>query len=188
MFATVRIIDEKVAVFTCKRCKQLVRIEASDFFYQPAHKLNLTCSCGHSNRAVIEYRHSIRKKTNIPGIYKISDSDGNEKTGSMTVKDISWKGFKLKISGYEHCIKEHDVHSDRYTQERHNSRSIFIHSHLKVGDQITIEFFLDDPKMSFISRVVTVTWIENDHVGVELCYPERFEPSIRFYLLGLKAP
>lgn len=185
MYTSVHVIDETDAVFSCSRCKQMVRIASSDFVRQPDQKLDLVCTCGHLNKSVIEYRSSIRKKTNIPGIYKVLD--GNGKTGSMTVKNISWKGFKLKISGYEHCIKEHDVQCDRYVQENHDSRSIFVQYHLKVGNRINIEFFLDDPKNSFISRPVVIKWFRHDGVGVELCNPDDFEPSIRFYLLGLKS-
>lgn len=188
MYTSVQIIDETNAVFSCSQCKQVVRIASSDFIRQPDQKLELVCTCGHLNQSVIEYRSSIRKKTNIPGIYKVLDKDGNEKTGSMTVKNISWKGFKLHVSGYEHCIKEHDVHCDRYVQEDHDSRSIFVQNHLKVGNRINIEFFLDDPKNSFISRPVVVKWFRHDGVGVELCHPDDFEPSIRFYLLGLNSP
>jgi hypothetical protein len=186
MVTPVQIVDESVAVFLCSRCKQMVRIEVMDFVMQPAHQFDMACSCGHLNRTVIEYRRTIRKETHIPGIYKITDADGKEKTGSMTVKNISWQGFKLKISGYEHCIKEHDLDCNRHMRENHDSRSIFVQNYLKTGDRIIIEFFLDDPKMSFISRPVAIKWIRRDHMGVELCYPDNFEPSIRFYLLGLK--
>ena len=128
----------------------------------------------------------MRKPADISGIYKIATEDKNEKTGSMTIKNISWQGFKLKISGYGYGIKEHDVQCNRYDQEHH--QCLFAHNHLKVGDQITIEFFLDDPKMSFISRRVNIKWVQDDQFGVELQHPEDFEPSIRFYLLGLKTP
>lgn len=186
MYTSVQIIDQRTAVFTCSRCKQVVRIKASDLVHQTTKKLNITCSCGHRNKSVLEYRRSLRKNTNIPGIYKIDDDTGAEKTGSMTVKNISWQGFKLKISSHEHCIKEHDLQCDRYDRENHHSRSIYLQNFLNVGNRITIEFFLDDPKMSFISRPVNIIWLQGDEVGVELCHPEDFEPSIRFYLLGLQ--
>ena len=188
MYTSVQIIDEVNAVFTCIHCKQVVRVATSDFIHKPNHKFSLACSCGQLNRSVIEYRASIRKKTNIPGIYKVINDTGAEKTGSMTVKNISWQGFKLKISGEEHCIKEHDLHCDRYDMEGHDGQSIFVQNLLKVGERITIEFFLDDAKWSFISRAVIIKWLRNDTVGVELTDPAAFEPSIRFYLLGLKTP
>jgi hypothetical protein len=188
MYTSVQMIDERFAVFKCRRCKKVVRIETSDFICRPAHQFDLTCACGHLNKSVLEYRRSIRKSTNIPGIYKVLDDTGTEKTGSMTVRDISWQGFKLKTSCHEHGIKAHDVDGCRYKCEGHHSRSIFIQNFLKKKERITIEFFLDDPKMSFISRDVFVHWIRNDMFGVELCYPENYEPSIRFYLLGLKTP
>lgn len=186
MYTSIKIIDEISAVFKCKHCQDLVRIETQDLIHQPKNKLNVRCTCGHHNRSVIEYRHSIRKNTNIAGIYRMGDVSSREKTGSMTVKNISWKGFKLKISSYEHCIKAHDLDCHRYECEDHQSRSIFVRNFLKVGELITIEFFLDDPKMSFISRPVNVIWLRGDEVGVELCEPEALEPSIRFYLIGLK--
>ena len=130
--------------------------------------------------------HLHAKKVNISGIYKVSSGSRKEKTGSLTVKNISWQGFKLGVSTYEHGIKEHDLYCSRYTREGHDSQSIFVHNSLKVGDQITIEFFLDDPKMSFISRPVIIKWMRSDYAGVELSYPKAFDPSIRFYLLGLK--
>ena len=163
----------------------MVRVDATDFIQQPNHKLDLTCSCGHMNRSVVEYRATMRKNTNIPGIYKTIDEEGKVKTGSMTVSNISWQGFKLKLSGEKHCIKEHDVHCDRYKHDGHNNQSLFIKNFLKTGDRITIEFFLDDPKMSFISRSVIVKWVRRDCAEVELYDPLAFEPSIRYYLLGL---
>ena len=103
----------------------------------------------------------------------------------MTVRNISWQGFKLKISGEKHCIKEHDLHCHRYKHDDRNNQSLFVKNTLHVGDCITIEFFLDDPKVSFISRPVIVKWGRRDSVGVELSDPDAFEPSIRYYLLGL---
>jgi hypothetical protein len=187
MYTSVQIIDEISCVFTCIHCKQVVRVATSDLVHQPDNTLNLVCRCGGVNRSVIENRASIRKKTDISGIYKATYDTGDEKTGSMTVKNISWKGFKLKISGEEHCIKEHDLQCDRYDMEGHDCRSIFLQNILTVGEQITIEFFLDESKWSFISRPVIIKWLRNDTVGVELNDPEAFEPSIRFYLLGLSA-
>jgi hypothetical protein len=186
MYTSVRIIDEENAWFTCNHCHEVVRVATSDCIHQPNHTFDLACSCGHLNKSVIEHRTSIRKKTNIAGIYKVMNEAGAEKTGSMTVKNISWQGFQLNISGEEHCIKEHDLHCDRYNMQGHNYRSIFVQNLLKVGERIIIEFFLDDSKWSFISKPVIIKWLRNHNVGVVLNDPAAFEPSIRFYLLGLK--
>jgi len=189
MYTSVKILSEGRAVFKCSQGKKVVRDETHFFAEKPTQAFKARCTaCGCQSRAILESRRTARKHIHISGIYKLPTDTGEIKTGSMTIKDISWQGFKLRVSGPEPSIREHDLHRHRYDRENHGDMSLFVHDYLRVGELIAIEFFLDDPKMSFIARDVFIKWIKNNHMGVELRYPEAFEPSLRFYLLGIEAP
>lgn len=189
MVTSVKILSDGIAVFRCSQCGKVVRDETSFYIEKPNQAFRVSCAaCGTVLPAVLENRRTIRKSVNIAGIYKLPTNAGEVKSGSMTIRDLSWQGFKLEVGTLEPGIREHDVNRHRYDRENHGHRSLFMHDCLRVGELITIEFFLDDPKMSFIAREVFIKWIRNKQMGVELRHPEAFEPSIRFYLLGLPTP
>lgn len=182
----VKIVSDGMAVFKCSQCHQVVRDNTHYFIDAPSQSFKVTCSaCGHVNKAVVENRHSSRKKVNISGVYKFPIQNDEIKSGSMTVQDISWQGFKLRVGDLEPCINEHDVQSQCYEREEKGKGSIFLQEFLTVGQLITIEFFLDDPEKTFISRKVYIRWRKEDDLGAELIHPEDYDPSLRFYLLGL---
>lgn len=181
-----KIVSDGMAVFKCTKCHQMVRDDTHYFIEAPSQAFKVTCSaCGHVNKAVIENRHSSRKKVFISGVYKFPSSNDEFKSGSMTVQNISWQGFKLRVSDFEPCINEHDVQSLRYEQEEKGKGSIFLQQFLTVGQLITIEFFLDNTEKTFISRRVYIRWRKKNYLGAELIHPEDYDPSLRFYLLGL---
>lgn len=182
----VKILSDGIAVFKCNKCNQLVRDDTHFFSEKPSQTFKVRCAaCGFSNRAIVENRQTARKNVNFSGIYKLPSNDEEVKSGSMTVRDISWQGFKLRVSSFEPCIIEHDLQRHRYDKEKQSLKSMFLQNYLSVGELITIEFFLDDPKMSFVARQVYIRWIKDNHIGVELRFPEAFEPDIRFYLIGM---
>ena len=53
MHTIARIIDERIAAFTCSRCGQVVSVDARDAINQPDRNFSLACTCGHLNESVL---------------------------------------------------------------------------------------------------------------------------------------
>jgi len=186
MCESIPVIDGRYAVFTCILCERENKIDVSHYIAKKSFKLNILCPCGNRFHRVLEFRKSIRKKSGLSGIYKTFDKDGKEISASMKVENISWLGLQFRMNPSKFCIKHHDLNSDICKQENPNNRFVFKSNHFAEEDTLRVEFFLDDPKKSFISKDVIVKWIKGDRVGVKFIKYEEFDPSLRFYLLGLQ--
>lgn len=53
---------------------------------------------------------------------------------------------------------------------------------LSVGDNIIVEFYLDDIHTSFIRKKVTVRSIRSEYIGVEFDRTEEIGKALGFYL------
>jgi hypothetical protein len=180
------VINEQYAVFTCIQCETESTLDVSYYIDHRLTKIRIICPCGNRYHAYLEFRKSVRKKSGLSGIYKTFHKDEKEKSGSMKVENISWTGLQLRMSHSYYCIRHHDITSDICKQESPNNQFGFERNTFNKGDRIRVEFFLDDPKRSFISRDVIVKWMSDTIAGVNFIKHEAFDPSLRFYLLGLK--
>lgn len=126
------------ATIICPQCGKLKQADVSKYLeLESCVRLRCRCICGYSYISELERRRYIRKKTSFPGSY---NRTGNGHGGIMTVCDISRSGLKLKMS---------------------------VSEKFAIGDELHVEFRLDDSLRSIVKKYVVVKKIEKGFVGVE---------------------
>lgn len=113
-----------------------------------------TCKCGTKFSGKFEFRTYYRKQVRLSGFY----------IHKMTKfqKDIMIESLSLKGVGFT-CLDRPD---------------------LKVGDNMKITFWLDNPKSSKIQLWVEVRLISGHYIGTKRCDIQIAQPDLGFYLQG----
>jgi hypothetical protein len=101
-------------------------------------KLRVKCLCQKVFTVILENRNRVRKKTRLPGTYINNSHEGSN--GSLLITDISVTGLSFARSEFQK---------------------------FKVGDELTIEFTLDDAYETKISKDVIIKNIRQDSIGCE---------------------
>jgi hypothetical protein len=125
------------------------------------HKVRIRCKCGGKFTAFVECRRACRKETNLVGFYRKFGAD--EERGRIAVRNVSMTsiGFVTLTS-----------------------------NNLRQGDEVSVEFRLDDERRTKISKNVVVKRIDKDnYVGCEFkktAYsdnaPDLSDRAIGFYV------
>lgn len=152
----VHISSNNTATFVCPNCENTSTVDVTK--YAKVDKrvtVKVKCRCGHNFSVVLEKRKKYRKQTNLPGTYTLLDEDGDK--GVMTVMDISITGVKLKVN---------------------------VSRNFKVGDQLRVEFNLDDKRRTRIDKKVVIQNISNNYVGAVFAPGQPDDPALGFYLLN----
>ena len=156
MAETVYITDNKTAVFRCPECQRAKTLDVSAFGeFKPPLRFKLTCPCGHVASAVLEIRKRFRKETHLSGTYVHYVNGQPQGKGTMTVKDLSTNGMKLVLTGS---------------------------GTIAPGDQLKIEFRLDDAQRSLIQKKVVVRNVSDNSVGTEFAATDTLDKALGFYL------
>jgi hypothetical protein len=133
--------DRGEGTFICPACDKGVIRDLSQFSQaQTAVRLKCKCSCGNVYRVLLERRRHFRKPANLVGIFSFQGSQGTPIKGLIKIRDISQSGIQFSV----------------------NSMPEF-----EVGDQLTIEFTLDDEERSQIREAGIVRRIQSNIVGVD---------------------
>ena len=156
MVETVYITASNEAVFRCPQCQRTKTVDASAFAkLTPPLRFKMRCPCGHEATAIVELRRRFRKEVSLPGRF-VQFVNGQPKgKGRMMVKDISATGMKLAIASS---------------------------SSLSAGDLLKVEFNLNDPARSPITKKLIVRNINGIEVGTEFAPTETLDKSLGFYL------
>jgi hypothetical protein len=105
----------------------------------------------------LEKRKQYRKETNLPGTY-IHFIDGQpQNRGLMTIEDISTKGVKIKLN---------------------------VKQNFAIGDQMKVEFHLDDAQRTLIKKTVIIRNQRDQHIGAEFAPFETVDKALGFYLFS----
>jgi hypothetical protein len=144
------------AVLTCPHCGRQKTIEAERFKGRRA-PLKVKCVCTKIFLADIEFRKKIRKRTNLRGSY-VNHSKRNNR-GLLTVRNVSLSGLEF---------------------------SSMDHKNFNIGDELTLEFQLDDEHMTEI-RKDAVVFEMRDHTIA--CQFDRggdfaYEGPLGFYIMS----
>lgn len=128
--------------FICPYCSKGVIKDLSEFAQtRSAVRIRCKCSCGNVYRALLERRRHFRRIANLLGTYVFNGgADGRPAKGLIRVRDISQSGIQFTL----------------------NSVPVF-----DIGDQLTIEFTLDDEESSQICEVGVVRRVQSNVVGLE---------------------
>jgi hypothetical protein len=154
------ISSDNKATFLCSECGIVKTVDVSTYkLIDMEVKIRVNCICGHKYHTTLEKRHCFRNETDIPGRYIYYYPDGKKQKGTLTIKNISRSGLKLKMN---------------------------VAPEFKEGDKLAVEFRLDDKRKALIRKEVTVKRIVGLIIGVEFCLAHPFDPNdkaIGFYLL-----
>jgi hypothetical protein len=142
-----------VAVLKCPSCEK-VKQSKVDKFKGARHVLKVRCSCGIYFLVNLEFRKTYRKETNLTGKYTLLPEEIHQ--GRIVITNISKGGVGLQIPG---------VHK------------------LKEGDNLQVQFVLDDVHSSEIDKKVVVRLVEGEHVGCEFAEASSHDKAIGFYLM-----
>lgn len=146
MTERVFINSDNIATFMCPDCKKVRHADVSNIIgIDKTVKIKCQCKCGNKFDAILERRKFFRKSIDFDGICYTGKEDEKFK---VTVVDISRSGLKLRLNA------------------SHN---------LSRGDELLIEFHLDDAEQTLVNKKVVVRSISGLNVGVEFKSPEHYD-------------
>ena len=133
---------DNTAVLTCSHCGAQ-KVILADTFQGYKHRLKVKCSCNEVFIVNLEFRNRIRRRTHLRGTYINHSQD--DKNGHLIVKDVSVSGLSFT--------------------------SLDIES-VKVGDELKVDFTLDDEYQTEVSKELIVKNIRNKVAGCKFVTPE----------------
>ena len=128
---------DNTAVINCPFCKRQKEINVVPFTGSKS-LLKIKCACKNVFNIQLEYRKRFRKRTNLNGTYVNHTQHNN--SGKVHIRDIS-------VSGLGFTSMDIDK--------------------LKVDDELTLKFNLDDEQHTEITKEVTIKEIRKDAIGCE---------------------
>jgi hypothetical protein len=135
---------DNTAVLNCPHCGRQ-KVIPVDSFRGYKHKLKVKCSCSKKFMVSLEFRNRVRKKTYMRGTY--TNHSKNNSSGNLVIRDISVGGLQFT------SLDAQD---------------------LKVGDELTVEFALDDEHRTEVNKEVTVRDVRKNSVGCEFERSDEF--------------
>lgn len=138
--------SDNVATFICPKCHKTRNADVSKILsIQSVVKINCKCNCGHKFSTILERRRFFRKGTQLPAVCYLGDKTQRL---NVIITDISRSGLKIQMSA-EHSFQ--------------------------TGEELRIEFNLDDKDQSLVSKKVIVRSIKGKHLGAEFKSPEHYD-------------
>lgn len=139
--------------FVCQKCGD-VRKEDAETYKHIWGPIKIQCKCGNAYNVQVEFRKFYRKDTKLPGIF------------SMLSTPKSWERMIVKNLSLEGC--------------RFETMTAVMP---KQGDQINVEFKLDDFNNSLIRKKAVVLSVYENYVGCKFrTLPDGYDPDLGFYL------
>jgi hypothetical protein len=133
--------DGGEGAFICPVCKRGTIKDLSDFLHtESAVRLKCKCNCGHTYRVLVERRRHFRKAVNWTGIYYFKTRGGAQIKGLIRIRDISRSGIRFSVNNMPE---------------------------FKVGDNLIVEFTLDDDERSQVREEGVVRRIQSNIVGLK---------------------
>jgi len=137
----------------CPSCKEPKTISVAAY-KNKQHSIKVRCSCNEIFPIQLDFRRHYRKKTNLPGKYILPDAPEGEGINVMII-NISLSGLAFMVSG-QHYLKE--------------------------GDNVFVEFVLNDKKKTVLRKLVEVYNVRKNVIGCQFTGKEPFEKALGFYL------
>ena len=158
MSEKVYVTSKQMATFSCPQCTRSKTVDVSKYAtIDKMIKISVKCPCGHAYKAILEKRKQYRKQTNLPGTY-VHFIDGQpQNRGLMTIKDLSTSGVKIQLN---------------------------VKQNFAIGDQMQIEFHLDDAQRTLIKKTVIIKNQRDQFIGAEFAPFETVDKALGFYLFS----
>jgi hypothetical protein len=146
--------DDGKTTLKCPNCEIHKRIDFNKHVFS-RKPFKAICKCGTQFRGIFEFRRHFRKQVRLSGHY-------THKITKSEKKDILVKNLSLHGVGFT-CLGRPD---------------------LKVGDNLEITFWLDNPKSSKIQLWVEVIFISGNYIGAQRRDIQIAQSDLGFYLQG----
>jgi len=144
---------DKTIDTSCPQCNDKRTISVAELLKKDKSFL-VNCSCGISFRIDLESRSMYRKDTTLRGVY--ANLAQKEDRGHFTISNLSMSGVQLTIRG-NHSIK--------------------------AGQNLLIQFRLDDGPGSIIRKKANVKGVSDKVIGCEYIESTEFDKALALYLI-----
>ena len=145
--------DAGMVTFLCPKCGE-VRKQSVEKYRDHIGSISMSCICGNAAEVKLEFRKFFRKETALEGLYFRTTPEGH--WGKMIVKNLSMMGCRFEMIRKEP---------------------------LAGGEEIKIQFTLDNPRSSIITKKAVISEVEGRSVGCKFCEPTGYiDSELGFYL------
>jgi len=145
---------EGMVTFICPKCGESRKENVEQYRDQTGY-IKIECKCTNICEVQLEFRKAYRKETSLDGLYFRTSHPGD--WGKMLVRDLSFGGCRFET------LKAHLL--DR-------------------GEEIKLEFVLDDARRSTIRKKAVVFDIDGRTVGCKFSDPPGgIDSELGFYLM-----
>jgi hypothetical protein len=151
-------VDEAgMATFLCPKCGDS-RKQSVVKYRDHIGPVRMSCVCGNDSEVKLEFRKFFRKDTELEGLYYRTTPEGH--WGKMIVRNLSMPGCRFEM------IKKDP---------------------LARGEEIKIQFTLDNSRKSIIKKKAVISEVEGRSVGCRfLELPGYIDSELGFYLRNTK--
>jgi hypothetical protein len=154
----VYVTSKQMATFSCPQCNRSKTVDVSKYAtLDKIIRVSVKCPCGNAYKAILEKRKQYRKEANLPGTYIHFIEGQPQNRGLMTIKDLSTSGVKLHLN---------------------------VKQNFAIGDQMQIEFHLDDAQRTLIKKTVIIKNQRDQFIGAEFAPFETVDKALGFYLFS----
>ena len=147
-----------VSTITCPICNRTFNKDLGQYGKVKNVKwIKFSCPCGHVCRALLEKRRHHRKEIRFTGKYSCSIPGKETKSGLVTVLDASQSGIRIQFNS---------------------------NPDLNIGDEIEVEFWLDEDKQMLARKRGVIQWIDKTNAGIEFNSFEHYDKFGQFLVYG----
>jgi predicted RNA-binding Zn-ribbon protein involved in translation (DUF1610 family) len=159
MMRKIYVLSGNVATFVCPKCGRSKNVDVSRFMNVDKEVIaKYRCKCGYAESVLLERRKVYRKDVRLPGAYVHYISGKKAGKGLMDVTNISRNGLRIQTNG-------------------------ILNQNFNVGDQLMLEFHLNDRPRTFLNLKVAIKTINKPCIGAELRADNQSDRILGFYLL-----
>jgi transcription elongation factor Elf1 len=161
--AEIFVNQEDMALFNCPHCGVMKHVSVAKF-KNKKHSLQVKCVCEQTFTVDLNFRKKYRKQTDLEGFFCkvvnwVKTANASKMPRNCMITNLSLGGLGF----------------------RHQTRL-----QLAVGDELIIDFRLDDRKQSHMERRIIVRHVgEDGYIGTEFndANQHNFEKTLGFYLM-----
>ena len=152
----VRVRPDNTVVLTCIHCG-LQKETPVALFKDCKHEIRVKCRCQKTFKIFLEKRNRVRKKTYLRGTY-INHSQ-KDSSGFLIIRDISVTGLSFTSLDLKN---------------------------FRVGDELRVEFALDDEHQTKFRKNVIIREVRKNSVGCEYDSSEdvAFQNALGYYIMS----
>lgn len=145
---------------TCPECSRQETLTTS-LFEETGSILKVSCPCEHTFRVIREMRHTYRKDVQLEGLFTQDTSDVN----------------KLAVSGGWSAMEVTNISKQGLNFTTPNARI------LNIGDQVQLQFNLDNNKKSLIKKPAEIKSVRKNNVGCQFLGSDKQDVTLGFYFI-----